>query len=297
MAEEIIVGGYRRVNVLQTGQTSEVWEVVDAGAGAGQQRYAMKLLLPEKANISSERKLLSHEAKIGIAITHPKIIRFFRFQNDRHNPFILMEYFPASNLKLRLLRGQFDSFLRPRLRSLVEQMALALDFLHSKGWVHRDVKPDNFLVSNGGDVRLIDFALAAREVKGLARLFARKNSRIMGTRSYMSPEQIRGQPLDRRADVYSFGVMLYEIVNGRLPYVGNSGQELLQKHLSSPVPPFDAGRGATPEFEALVLSMMSKKPEGRPANLADFMAKTRAIKLFKDEGSAEAAPKRGKRHV
>src|SRR5690606_33025097 len=118
--------------------------------------------------------------------------------------FILMEYFPSQNLKLRIMRGQYEEFIKPRLRNLLEQMILALDYVHSQGWVHRDVKPDNYLVSKGGDVRLIDFALAVRAATGLSRLFARKNTRIMGTRSYMSPEQIRGQPLDRRADIYSF---------------------------------------------------------------------------------------------
>lgn len=294
MAEEIIVGGYRRLNVLQTGQTSEVWEVAEV---ASNQRYAMKLLLPEKAQVSSERRLLSHEAKIGMKLIHPKIIRFHKFKNDRQTPFILMEYFPSQNLKLRILRGQFEENIKPRFRTLVEQMVLALDFVHSKGWVHRDIKPDNYLVSGSGDVRLIDFALAVPTASALSRWLKKKNPRIMGTRSYMSPEQIRGLPLDRRADIYSFGVMLFEMINGRLPYVGSSGQELLRKHISAAVPPFDPQRNATPEFEALVTSMMAKKEGDRPPTLSDFLEKFRGMKIFKDETAAAGKAKKGKRHV
>lgn len=286
MTEEIVLGGYRRLNVLQTGQTSEVWEVVEA---TGKQRFAMKLLLPEKASIGSERRLLSHEAKIGMKLSHPKIIRFHSFVNDKHNPFILMEYFPSQNLKLRIMRGQNEAFIMPKMRSLLEQMILSLDYLHSRGWVHRDVKPDNYLVSKGGDVRLIDFALAVRAATGLSRFFARKNTRIMGTRSYMSPEQIRGLPLDRRADIYSFGVMMFEMIHGRLPYVGSSGQELLSKHITAPVPAFDKEKNVTSEFEALVTSMMAKKESERPATLAEVLERIRGMKIFKDETSADAA--------
>jgi serine/threonine-protein kinase len=208
-----------------------------------------------------------------------------------------MEFFPSQNLKLRILRGQFEENIKPRFRSLVEQMALSLDFVHSKGWVHRDVKPDNYLVSGGGDVRLIDFALAIPAATALTRLFNRKNTRIMGTRSYMSPEQIRGLPLDRRADIYSFGVMLYEMVNGRLPFVGSSGQELLRKHISATVPPFDSDKQATPQFEALVTSMMAKKESDRPATLSEFLDAFRGMKIFKDESAAGEKPRKGKRHV
>ncbi|MFO0947722.1 MAG: serine/threonine-protein kinase [Planctomycetota bacterium] len=293
MTEEIVLGGYRRVNVLQTGQTSEVWEVVEA---TGNQRFAMKLLLPEKAGIGSERKLLFHEAKIGLKLEHPKIIKFFSYSSDKHNPFILMEYFPSQNLKLRIMRGQFQEFIKPKFRKLVEQMILSLDYLHSLGWVHRDVKPDNYLVSKGGDVRLIDFALAIRAATSLTRLFARKNTRIMGTRSYMSPEQIRGLPLDRRADIYSFGVMLYEMVHGRLPYVASSGQELLKKHITAAVPAFDRDKNVTSEFEALVASMMAKKEADRPATLSAVLEQIRGMKIFKDESAADqAADGAGKR--
>ena len=109
-----------------------------------------------------------------------------------------------------------------------------MQYLHEQGWIHRDIKPDNFLVNEEGDVKLIDFALAARERKGLGKLFGR--TKVQGTRSYMAPEQIRGKGLDARTDIYSFGCMLYELVSGRLPFTGVSPEELLRKHLYAPIP-------------------------------------------------------------
>src|SRR5690606_33252832 len=108
-------------------------------------------------------------------------------------PYILMELFPAQNLKMRILSGQSEEFIKPRLRNLVEQICQALSYMHSLKWVHRDVKPDNILVNGSGEVKLIDFALAVKETSGLAKLFARKSRTTAGTRSYMSPEQIVGR--------------------------------------------------------------------------------------------------------
>ncbi|MGL4463756.1 MAG: protein kinase domain-containing protein, partial [Planctomycetia bacterium] len=93
--DEIVVGGYRRLNVMQTGQNSEVWEVLDP---ATQQRYVMKLLLPEKADDAQQRRMLRHEATVAGQLQHPKIIKILKFQNSRDNPFLIMEYFTSSNL-------------------------------------------------------------------------------------------------------------------------------------------------------------------------------------------------------
>src|SRR5207247_408302 len=111
---------------------------------------------------------------------------------------------------------------------IFKQAATALAYMNASGWVHRDVKPDNIMVNSAGEVRLIDFALAQRVSKG--SMFRRK-VRTAGTRSYMSPEQIRGEALDGRADVYSFGASVYEVVTGRPPFRAASPVELLNKHI------------------------------------------------------------------
>jgi serine/threonine protein kinase len=144
---------------------------------------------------------------------------------------------------------------------------------------------------------LIDFNLARKPAGGLSKLFGGKMD-IAGTHSYMSPEQIRGQSQDFRADVYSFGCMLHEFFSGKPPFTANSPNELLQRHLSSkpqPITVFD--KNITPEFAAYVLSMMAKDPKGRPASMKDVMMELKTQKMFynapqppspEDEAAAKA---------
>jgi serine/threonine protein kinase len=192
-----------------------------------------------------------------------------------------MEFFPAGNLKMRLMRKETD-FIRERAQDIFKQAATALAFMNAKGWVHRDVKPDNILVNSGGEVRLIDFALAERPPSGLARLF-RRRVKAQGTRSYMSPEQIRGHVLDGRADVYSFGASCYEVVTGRPPFRGSSSQELLAKHITEkPITPKQYNAEVTDEFAALVLKMLAKKKEERPRDFHEVLMAMRTLRVFTD---------------
>ncbi len=283
MADEII-GGYRLMKHLVTGQTSQVWEVVET---ASHRHFAMKMLLPEKARDAEHRRLLFHEAEVGKALAHPNIIKIVAFSKDANNPYIVMEFFPAGNLKLRLLRKDSE-FLRERMQDIVKQGATALAFMNAKGWVHRDVKPDNFLVNSAGELRLIDFALAKRTEKDtfFARRF-RRRGKAAGTRSYMSPEQIRGLPLDGRADIYSFGATCYELVTGRPPFRGSTSQELLAKHITEkPMPPQSLNPDVTDEFGSLVLRMLAKKKQDRPRDFHEVLMDLRKTRIFKSQANA-----------
>jgi serine/threonine protein kinase len=280
VAEEII-GGYRLVNMMMTGQTSQVWEVVEL---ASHRHFAMKLLLPEKVVQPEHRRMLLHEAMVGQKLAHPNIIRIFHVLRDPKNPYFVMEFFPAGSLKLRLMRKQLD-FVKERTHSILKQTATALAYMNASGWIHRDVKPDNILVNSAGEVRLIDFALAQRKQKEtfLSRLFKRKTL-AQGTRSYMSPEQIRGLPLDARADVYSFGISAYEIVTGRTPFRAPSGQELLQKHfIEKPLSPQAVNPDVADDFAALVLRMLAKKREDRPRDFHEVLMALRGMRIYKSD--------------
>jgi serine/threonine protein kinase len=163
--------------------------------------------------------------------------------------------------------------------------------MNASGWVHRDVKPDNMLVNSAGEVRIIDFALSRRIQKAsfFGRLFRRKE-KAQGTRSYMSPEQIRGLNLDGRADIYSFGASAFEIVAGRPPFRAASSQELLAKHIAEkPVSPEVYNPDVTPEFGDLVIRMLAKKKEERPRDFHEVLMQLRTLKVFKTEGPAKAA--------
>lgn len=276
MSEEVI-GGYRLLKHMVTGQTSQVWEVVEVSSG---RHFAMKLLLPEKAKNSADRKFLIHEAEVGKLLAHPNIIKIIHINKSSSSPYFVMEFFPAGNLKLRIARKE-DDFIREKGQDILKQGATALAFMNAKGWVHRDVKPDNFLVNALGDVRLIDFAISEQIPTGLARWFRRK-AKPQGTRSYMSPEQIRGQLLDARADIYSFGVTAYELAAGRLPFIGMSAQELLVKHITeAPQSPQVYNPQVTKEFADLILRMLQKKKQNRPKDFHEVLIAMRSIKLFK----------------
>ena len=278
MSEEVL-GGYRLLKHMVTGQTSQVWEVVELASG---RHFAMKLLLPEKANDRAHRNFLFHEADVGQQLAHPNIIRIVNVDKGAANPYFVMEFFPAGNLKMRLMRNE-DAFLREKLHDILKQWATSLAFMNAKGWVHRDVKPDNVLVNSAGELRLIDFALAQKIIQGFwAKLFFKKH-KAQGTRSYMSPEQIRGLPLDGRADIYSFGASVYEMISGRPPFRGASSQELLAKHITEkPLTPRQYNANINEDFAGLVLRMLNKKNEQRPRDFHEVLMAMRSLRIWDD---------------
>jgi eukaryotic-like serine/threonine-protein kinase len=278
-----VIGGYKLLKHLVTGQTSQVWEVVEGSSG---RHFALKLLLPEKAALAEFRRFLLHEADVGKSLAHPNIIRIVTVGRDPTNPYYVMEYFPAGNLKLRIMHKEWD-YLREKAQDILKQAATALAFMNAKGWVHRDVKPDNLLVNSAGEVRLIDFALAKRvERPGLLGKLFRRKAKVQGTRSYMSPEQIRGAPLDGRADIYSFGASAYELVTGRPPFRAASSQELLTKQIAEkPITPRQYNPEVTEQFADLVLRMLAKKPQDRPKDFHEVLMALRGMRVFKPQDS------------
>lgn len=282
VADEII-GGYRLLKTLATGLTSQVWEVVENSSG---RHFAMKLLLPEKVDQPEWRASLLREANVEKSLAHANIIRIVHVEPSPKNPFFVMEFFPAGSLKDRLRNATRDpeakTFLLEHTQDVLKQTATALAFSTAKKVIHRDVKPDNILVNSAGDVRVIDYSLAYRPPTGLKRWFAKKE-KAMGTRSYMSPEQIRGQILDQRADLYSFGATAYEVITGRPPFRAASSQELLTKHIvEKPTSPVQFNPEVTNDFAALVLRMLAKKKEDRPRDFHEVMIAMKAMKVYKN---------------
>jgi serine/threonine protein kinase len=278
------IGGYRIQNLLQTGQFSQVYEVVEV---TSMRHFALKLLLPEHARNPEQRRLLFYEAEVGKKLAHPNIIKILEVNRDAINPFFVMEFFPSGSLKLRLMRKQTD-FVREFADKIIKQAATGLAYMNASGWVHRDVKPDNILVNSLGEVRIIDFAIAYRPPSRLARLFSRRG-KAMGTRSYMSPEQIRGQTLDGRADVYSFGATCYEMLTGRPPFRGRDSQELLTKHIiEKPVNPRTHYPDITEDFAALILRMLEKKRDDRPRDFHEVLMALRNLRVLKGQPAKKA---------
>lgn len=275
MAQEY-VGPYRLINLIRAGKTCEVFDVLNDTTG---ERRAIKLLSGEAARNREEIAFLKHEFEVGRNFDHPHVIHIYSFGREKEYTYLVMELFQALNLKQRIVQGVEP--LAPLAALCIRRAAEGLAYFHSHGWVHRDIKPDNFLMDDTGDVKLIDFALATKKTGGLARLLGLK-SKIQGTRSYMSPEQIRGQAVDQRADIYSFGCTVHELLAGKPPYTGVSTQDLLTKHLRAPIPPVQAAnRNVTDDFAALLKSCLAKKPEDRPQTMNDFLAEMHVRPIFK----------------
>jgi serine/threonine protein kinase len=268
------LGSCRMVRLIRTGGTCQVWEAV-----RDQQRVAVKFLQPEVRTDKEEIGYLKHELEVGQTLHHPNVIEIYEFNVDRSVAFLVMEFHPGKNIKM-LIRQGLESY-GYQTPTIITDAAQGLKYLHEQGWVHRDIKPDNFLVAEDGHAKLIDFALAQRIKTGLSRLFGGR-TKVQGTRSYMAPEQIRGKVLDARTDIYSFGCLLYELLTGKLPFTGISPEDLLRKHLTAAVPSVMSGnKNVTSDFNELVAQMMAKEPEHRPQSMDEFLRHFHAIRVFR----------------
>ncbi len=272
-----LLGSYRLLNVVMSGQTSQVWEAIHDGKG---QKFAIKILLSDFRHQRAHIAFLKQEFAVGKSLNHPRVIHIYDYGVDKISPYLVMELFPHPNMKQFLRRG--NDQIAYLVTKVIDQSAEALSYFNDQGWIHRDIKPDNFLVATDGEVKLIDFALAEKKKTGLAKLFGGR-SKIQGTRSYMSPEQIRGQALDIRADLYSFGCSIFELVAGRAPFTGGNSDDLLSKHLKTPPPPLaSVNPKVTQEFSDLLKRMLAKRPEDRPDSLAKFLREFRSLRVYKE---------------
>lgn len=270
------VGPFQLVRLIRSGQTTQVWEAIKEGQ---EERIALKILHKEFATAKEEIEQLKHEVMVAKNLDHPNVIKVFGFYGEVGRPLIAMELFSGRNIKL-VLRDT-PELIEQNITPIIRGCAKGLQHLHEKGWVHCDIKPDNFLVDEKINVKLIDFSIAQKQSKGFA-LLQKKPKSLRGTRSYMAPEQIRRSPPDPRADVYSFGCVLFELVARRPPFSAPNPDELLIKHLKTP-PPFlqAANTRASTEFSNLIMKMMAKDPAKRPASIADFLVEFAKCPVYK----------------
>jgi len=274
---------YQLVNVIATGGISQIWEVRHI---ATQQPYAMKLLLPESFADKQLRAELKTEATTTKLFEHPAIVRVLDITVNRDHAYFVMEHFRSTNLK-QMIRGDLGG-VHARLKKIVENLCSALALVHEKGWLHRDIKPDNLLVNRGGEIRLIDFSLASRIPSGFAKMMTSKGRVVIqGTRTYMAPEVIERSLPSVASDIYGLGVMLYEALTGRPPFVSKNPNDLLMMHIrDKPDKPSGYNSNVSTEMDQAVMGMLAKKPKDRPATMNEVFSAMRSIQMFKEDPAA-----------
>lgn len=268
------IGPFQLIRMIRSGNSTTVWE---ARHQHDKKRVALKILVSKHMKSKRHIDELKHEAAVGQVMDDENVIKIFSYHGDLGSPMISMELFNARNLKVTL--REHHDFVGEHVRTIMRNCGLGLQHMHDKGWLHCDIKPDNFLCDIECNIKLIDFSIAEKAKKGFKFGFGSKA--IRGTRSYMSPEQIRRKTLTIASDIYGLGCMFYEFCSGRPPFTAPSSDELLQKHLSAPVPSLEAIGGATEPFNKLVHQMLSKKPEERPQSVKDIVLQLERIRVFR----------------
>ena len=274
------IDDYVLLSVIATGKLTQIWEVAHETSG---QKLAMKLLQPQAMEDPEEKELLKQECKVAQLLEHPNLIRCHGVVIRKTECYVLMDLFKAPNVKQFVYSDMQGA--QSRFRQLVEQCCLGLGHMHDKGWVHKDIKPDNILLSRSSEVRIIDFSLAVKKASGLSKLFGgSKGAAIRGTRSYMAPETIRKEAAVPATDIYSLGITFYEVLTGTVPFKGDSPQDLLAKHISAkPAPPSFYNKNVSPEMDRIILKMLAKKPTDRYQSCQEILSDFRSVQPFIEE--------------
>ena len=255
---------YQVIEELGAGGMGCVYRVLDKKIG---EEIALKLIKPEVASDRLALERFSSELKLARQVVHRNVARMFDLNEEGHVPFITMEYVRGENLK-RLIR-KVGHLAPGQAIPFACQICAGLDEAHRRGIVHRDLKPQNVMIDEDGQAKILDFGLARLQTGAAPD---RPLSRS-GTPAYISPEQIRGLAVDARSDLYSLGVMLYEMLTGRTPYQADTVQELLDMHLREPPKdPRVVSPGISQELSKAVLRCLEKDPADRYQNAAELGA-------------------------
>ena len=261
--------------VIGRGGMAEVHEGRDLRLG---RRVAIKILRSDLARDPSFQARFRREAQSAAALNHPNIVAVYDTgEDDLHSadgtttrvPFIVMEFVDGMTLRQLLASGR--RLLPERALEITSGVLSALDYAHRHGIVHRDIKPANVMLTRTGEVKVMDFGIA-RAVNEVTQSMT-TTSTVMGTAQYLSPEQARGEVVDARSDLYSAGVLLYELLTGKPPFTGDSPVSIAYQHVSEmPLPPSQVDPGVSPEIDAVVLQALAKRVEDRYQTAQEFRA-------------------------
>ncbi len=272
MQQAVIDDRYELVELLGSGGMAEVYLARD---GVLDRNVALKVLRKQYADDEEFVERFRQEAKSAAKLSHPNIVSIYdQGRSEDGAYYMAMEYVPGETLKDRIRE---EGALSPaEATRIVLQVAGALQAAHERGVIHRDIKPQNVLLTEKGDAKVTDFGIA-RAVSAVTRMT--RTGVVLGTAGYMSPEQARGEPGGPASDLYSLGVVLYEMLTGNLPYEAESALVQAIKHISEPP---SSPREANPEvpeaLDALTVRLLAKDPEERypsAAALAEDLERVR----------------------
>ncbi|MYS85929.1 protein kinase domain-containing protein [Embleya scabrispora] len=263
----VLAGRYELVQLVGRGGMGEVWKGVDRELG---RTVAVKVLPAELTRHEEFRRRFRREARTSAALSHHGVATLHDVGEDVDGadvvPFLVMEYIDGRTLTDALRTGPLPI---ARAVAMARDVADALVHSHGLGVIHRDIKPSNVMVTESGSVKVLDFGIAKALAETTTRLTA--TGLMVGTPAYLSPEQIDGDAVDARTDIYSLGCLLYELLTGQPPFTGDSPFAVMNQHLTKQPPPPSALRTDVPaHVDVLTLSALAKSPEQRYADAATF---------------------------
>jgi serine/threonine protein kinase len=243
---------------------------------------AMKMLPPKFFSNAKHRERFNLEAKIVANLDHANILRIYAYENVGETVWIIMELLTGELLSDRILKGKIPP---KETAEILEQLGRALHYAHSKGIVHRDIKPENVMIDPKKNVKLMDFGIA-RDQERSEDLHLTQAGTILGTPKYMSPEQFTGDRIDARTDIYSLGIMAYEMLTGALPFQGKTLHEVAYKHMHEHPPQIRKKiPNISKELEKFVQQSMEKKKENRPQTLENLHLIPSALEIMTSQAT------------
>jgi Tfp pilus assembly protein PilF/predicted Ser/Thr protein kinase len=258
------VGPYRITKQLGVGGMATVWKAYHPALD----RYvAIKVLHPSFKEDPQFTARFQREAKIVAKLTHPHIVPIYDFSEHEGMAYLVMRYIDGRTLKAILKEGPLPL---DRVMGILEPAGQALAYAHDQGVLHRDIKPSNFILSSEGEVFLTDFGLARMAETGDSTL---SRDMLVGTPQYISPEQARGERLDARTDIYSLGVVLFEMLTGKVPYDADTPYAVIHDHIFSPLPlPTEFKPDVPGPVERVVLKALAKDRNDRFENVREMVS-------------------------
>lgn len=263
MSEPMVLAGRYRVDEeIGRGGMSKVFRGTDTVLG---RPVAVKVLDPKLAEDETFVSRFRREAQAAARINNPHIVAVYDTGHDGGVDFIVMEYVEGKTLADYLTGG--GRILPNRAVEIADDVAQVLDAAHAQGIVHRDIKPSNIIITPSGEVKVTDFGIALLATQDtVAQTLA-----VLGTAAYLSPEQAQGEAVDARTDIYSLGCVLYEMVAGRPPFVGDTPVAIASKHvLETPGPPSQLNGDVSPALDAVIMKALAKNPANRYQTAREF---------------------------